>query len=54
MMARGVGEEEVAVKRERYRKALAMLEDAIPGSRLVELLRFELEALDKLPPASGG
>ena len=52
MLARGVAGEEVAVKRERYAKSLAMLEDAIPGSRLVELLRFELEALDELPPAS--
>jgi (p)ppGpp synthase/HD superfamily hydrolase len=52
MLARGVAGEEVAVKRERYAKALAMLEEAIPGSRLVELLRFELEALDELPPAS--
>jgi (p)ppGpp synthase/HD superfamily hydrolase len=50
MMARGVGEDEVRVKRERYLKSLAMLETAIPGSRLVELLRFELEALDELPP----
>jgi hypothetical protein len=29
-----------------------MLEQAIPGSRLVALLRFELEALEQLPPAS--
>jgi (p)ppGpp synthase/HD superfamily hydrolase len=53
MMARGVGGEEVRVKRERYRKSLATLDEAIPGSRLVELLRFELEALDKLPPEGG-
>ena len=53
MMARGIGGEEVHVKRERYRKSLAMLETVIPGSRLVELLRFELEALDELPPAGG-
>jgi (p)ppGpp synthase/HD superfamily hydrolase len=53
MMARGVGEEEVQVKRERYRKSLAMLEQVIPGSRLVEVLRFELEALDELPPEGG-
>jgi (p)ppGpp synthase/HD superfamily hydrolase len=53
MMARGVGDDEVRIKRERYRKALAMLDEAIPGSRLVELLRFELEALDKLPPEGG-
>jgi (p)ppGpp synthase/HD superfamily hydrolase len=52
MMARGVGADEVRVKRERYRKALAMLEETIPGSRLVELLRFELEALEELPPRS--
>jgi (p)ppGpp synthase/HD superfamily hydrolase len=53
MMARGIEADEVRVKRERYRKSLAMLEEVIPGSRLVELLRFELEALDKLPPESG-
>jgi (p)ppGpp synthase/HD superfamily hydrolase len=50
MMARGVGGDEVKIKRERYRKSLAMLEETIPGSRIVELLRFELEALDQLPP----
>ena len=50
MMARGAGDDSVAVRRERYRKALEMLEDEIPGSRLVGLLRFELEALDALPP----
>jgi hypothetical protein len=27
-----------------------MLEEAIPGSRIVEVLRFELEALEQLPP----
>jgi hypothetical protein len=27
-----------------------MLEQTIPRSRLVELLRFELEALERLPP----
>jgi (p)ppGpp synthase/HD superfamily hydrolase len=53
MLARGVAHEEVAGRRERYAKSLAMLEDVIPRSRLVELLRFELEALDKLPPESG-
>jgi hypothetical protein len=31
-----------------------MLQDAIPGSRLVELLQFELETLDELPPPSEG
>jgi hypothetical protein len=41
------------VKLRRYRKSLEMLEQAIPGSRLVELLRFELEALERLPPEPG-
>jgi hypothetical protein len=27
-----------------------MLEEVMPGSRLVELLRFELEALEQIPP----
>ena len=46
----GFPEEEAEAKRERYRKSLAMLEETIPESRIVELLRFELEALEKLPP----
>jgi (p)ppGpp synthase/HD superfamily hydrolase len=50
MMARGVTDDSLAIRRARYERALAMLEDTIPGSRLVELLRFELEALDTLPP----
>jgi hypothetical protein len=37
----------------RYRKSLAMLEQAIPASGLVELLRFEVEALETLPPRRG-
>ena len=31
-----------------------MLEQAMPGHRLVELLRFELGALEQLPPGVGG
>jgi hypothetical protein len=27
-----------------------MVEQAMPGSRVTELLRFELEALERLPP----
>jgi (p)ppGpp synthase/HD superfamily hydrolase len=50
MIARGISDDSLAIRRERYEKALAMLEETIPGSRLVELLRFELEALDALPP----
>jgi (p)ppGpp synthase/HD superfamily hydrolase len=40
-------------KLRRYRHALDMLEDVIPGRRLVEILRFELESLESLPPRSG-
>ena len=54
MMARSLADDSLAVRRERYRKALRMLEETIPGSRLVELLRFELETLDALPPGAGG
>ncbi len=50
MLVVGIDEEEAATRLERYRRSLAMLEEVIPGSRLVELLRFELEALQLLPP----
>lgn len=46
----GLPEEEAKVRLERYRKSLAMLEETIPESRIVELLRFELEALGAFPP----
>lgn len=38
--------EHAEVKLRRHRKSLLMLEKELPGSRLVELLRFELESLD--------
>ena len=41
---------QIGVKLRRYRRSLSMLEEEIPGSRVVELLRFELEALEALPP----
>jgi (p)ppGpp synthase/HD superfamily hydrolase len=50
LLAAGLGEEEAENRLRRYREALMMLEQTIPGSRLVELLRFELEALEALPP----
>jgi (p)ppGpp synthase/HD superfamily hydrolase len=53
MLAKGVDRDSIAVRRERYWKALGMLEETIPGSRLVELLRFELETLATLPPEDG-
>jgi hypothetical protein len=40
---------EAESKRRHYTKCLAMLEEA-QDDRLVELLRFELEALEALPP----
>jgi hypothetical protein len=52
-LARGLGQQDAEIKFQRYRKSLAMLDETIPGSRLVELLRFELEALEKLPPQGG-
>ena len=40
-------------KLDRQRRSLAMLDEALPGSRVVEMLRFEIEALERLPPADG-
>ena len=37
-------------KLDRHRASLVMLDETMPESRLVELLRFEIEALDELPP----
>jgi (p)ppGpp synthase/HD superfamily hydrolase len=46
----GASRDEVEVKLGRHRKSLEMLDAIMPGSRLVALLRFELEALEQLPP----
>jgi HD domain len=46
----GLGAAEAEAKLNRHRRSLAMLETAMPGSRLVEVLRFEIEALERLPP----
>ena len=53
-LARGDPRSELETKIERHRKSLEMLEDTIPGSRLARALRFELEALDELPPEPPG
>jgi (p)ppGpp synthase/HD superfamily hydrolase len=53
LIAAGLDEDKAAIKLRRYRRSLAMLEQATPASRLVELLRFEIEALETLPPARG-
>ena len=50
MLARGIDAAETPGKREHYERSLAMLERVIPGSRVVEVLRFELEELAALPP----
>ena len=51
MLVTGIGQGEAAIRLERYGRSLAMLEQTIPGGRLVELLRFEIEALNSMPPA---
>jgi (p)ppGpp synthase/HD superfamily hydrolase len=50
LMATGLDQEQAEVKLRRYRRSLEMLEQTIPGTRLEQLLRFELEALELLPP----
>jgi (p)ppGpp synthase/HD superfamily hydrolase len=52
LLATGVDADIANAKLQRYRKSLTMLEQAIPSSRLVELLRFELEVLEQLPPVA--
>lgn len=49
-IAAGLDTEQAQTKLRRYQKSLEMLEETIPQTRVVELLRFELEALEKLPP----
>jgi (p)ppGpp synthase/HD superfamily hydrolase len=43
--------DEVRERVQRYRKSLEMLERELADEALVELLRFELEALETFPPA---
>ncbi len=54
MLAEDLTREQAEGKLGRHREALAMLEVEIPDNRLVEILRFELESLDALPPRAGG
>ena len=51
-LARGSNPEDIESALGRHRASLAMLEDTIPGSSLVDALRFEVEALQELPPRS--
>jgi (p)ppGpp synthase/HD superfamily hydrolase len=50
LIAGGLPAEQAAVKLARYRKSLEMLEQEPVDRRVVELLRFEVEALERLPP----
>ncbi len=50
IMAADGNDPEIPIRLARYRKSLAMLEGTIPDERIVAVLRFELEALEMLPP----
>jgi (p)ppGpp synthase/HD superfamily hydrolase len=50
LVTQGLTREEADRKLQRHRKSLLMLEQELPGSRLVELLRFELESFEAFPP----
>jgi (p)ppGpp synthase/HD superfamily hydrolase len=49
-LASGSNREDIESALSRHRASLVMLEDTIPGTRLVDALRFEVEALQELPP----
>jgi (p)ppGpp synthase/HD superfamily hydrolase len=51
LLVDGVDRQQAEIKLRRYRKSLGMLEQVIPENALVRDLRFELEALEKLPPS---
>lgn len=53
LLAHGLPAEQAQAKCEHHRRSLRMLEEQMPGSRVVALLRFELEALAELPPQPG-
>jgi hypothetical protein len=50
LMVRGLPADEAEAKFGRYQASLAMLEKELGDAHLVELLRFEVEALAQLPP----
>jgi (p)ppGpp synthase/HD superfamily hydrolase len=51
LIAGGLDEHTISAKLGQYQAALAMLEHELGETHLVQLLRFELEALTQLPPA---
>jgi HD domain len=50
LMVTGLPGDEAKVKLDRYQASLAMLKRELSDIQLVELLRFEVEALEQLPP----
>lgn len=50
LAARGLPQPDAKTKLNRHQKSLHMLEQTVPDSRLIQLLRFELDALQQLPP----
>lgn len=52
LLAGGLDPGDAAAMASRHEASLAMLERELPKERLVELLRFELEALRAYPPAA--
>lgn len=52
LLASGLDQREGEIRSRRHWRSLEMLEQTNSDNRLVELLRFELEALRELPPAS--
>ncbi len=50
LIANGLAPEDAQIKVRRHRRSLQMLEQELADPSLVELLRFELEALEQLPP----
>jgi (p)ppGpp synthase/HD superfamily hydrolase len=53
LIASGEAQDQTATKLARHRASLEMLEENLSESRLIEVLRFEVEALEQLPPQAG-
>ena len=53
VVASGAAQDQTAAKLARHRASLEMLEETLPESRLIEVLRFEVETLERLPPQAG-
>ena len=49
-VAAGMDRRDAEAKLHRHRSSLAMLESELAGNRMVDLLRFELDSLNAMPP----